>query len=316
VTEARRALSAETEVEWATPVLFMRVADGRVFDLAELYDREEAAASRAPVTPHETTQARGAQSDARTVEPSHRIADEPVTRPRSGGATGPPPSVPPPSSEGRHVYPPRRRRARRVVAAVAILAAALAAVFFAVNHQATGSAPPAQVNPVPDERVGVSATSTLADANGFTYAAHNTLDHDPCTAWNDATGVGPAGESLTYSFRTPRRIVRVDVIGEYIQSKDAYFLNARIKDLKITSDHRETIVKLPDKPQWTYIRFDFGVTRKIVLKVSEVYYGTAGDSAVTEAQFWSTTPGSALGPGWIPGNPQVSSSNLDYLTTC
>jgi hypothetical protein len=33
VTEGRRALAAETDLEWATPVLFMRVPDGRLFDI-------------------------------------------------------------------------------------------------------------------------------------------------------------------------------------------------------------------------------------------------------------------------------------------
>jgi hypothetical protein len=33
VTEGRRALATETDLEWATPVLFMRVPDGRLFDI-------------------------------------------------------------------------------------------------------------------------------------------------------------------------------------------------------------------------------------------------------------------------------------------
>jgi hypothetical protein len=33
VTQGRRALAARDEVEWGTPVLFMRVSDGRLFDL-------------------------------------------------------------------------------------------------------------------------------------------------------------------------------------------------------------------------------------------------------------------------------------------
>jgi hypothetical protein len=33
VTQARRALAAQRDVEWGTPVLFMRIADGRLFDL-------------------------------------------------------------------------------------------------------------------------------------------------------------------------------------------------------------------------------------------------------------------------------------------
>ena len=33
VTRARRVLAAQSDVEWATPALFMRVADGRLFDV-------------------------------------------------------------------------------------------------------------------------------------------------------------------------------------------------------------------------------------------------------------------------------------------
>jgi CHAT domain-containing protein len=36
VTQGRRALAADSDVEWGTPVLFMRVADGRLFDLEDV----------------------------------------------------------------------------------------------------------------------------------------------------------------------------------------------------------------------------------------------------------------------------------------
>lgn len=36
VTQARRALAADSDIEWGTPVLFMRVTDGRLFDLEPL----------------------------------------------------------------------------------------------------------------------------------------------------------------------------------------------------------------------------------------------------------------------------------------
>jgi CHAT domain len=42
VTQARRALAAHSDVEWGTPVLFMRVADGRLFDV------HRAASARTP----------------------------------------------------------------------------------------------------------------------------------------------------------------------------------------------------------------------------------------------------------------------------
>ena len=40
VTQARRALAAHSDVEWGTPVLFLRVADGRLFDVQQTTDGE------------------------------------------------------------------------------------------------------------------------------------------------------------------------------------------------------------------------------------------------------------------------------------
>jgi CHAT domain-containing protein len=37
VTRARRVLAAQSDVEWATPALFMRVADGRLFDVKDIH---------------------------------------------------------------------------------------------------------------------------------------------------------------------------------------------------------------------------------------------------------------------------------------
>jgi WD40 repeat protein len=48
VTHGRRALAAHSDIEWGTPVLFMRVADGRLFDMTPAGSRETA---RAPSPP-------------------------------------------------------------------------------------------------------------------------------------------------------------------------------------------------------------------------------------------------------------------------
>jgi Ca-activated chloride channel family protein len=52
VTQARRALAAESDVEWGTPVLFMRVADGRLFDLQSVAPLAMPKMARAPPGPH------------------------------------------------------------------------------------------------------------------------------------------------------------------------------------------------------------------------------------------------------------------------
>ena len=99
---ARQALfAAGNEVEWATPVLFMRVSDGQIFDVPE-----------APVP-----------------RPSVRVADqaeaETVKEPEVDGVDAP--------TGGGGKPPPRRRPSARVVAAIIVVAGiALAAAAFAL----------------------------------------------------------------------------------------------------------------------------------------------------------------------------------------
>ena len=51
VTQGRRALAANSEVEWGTPVLFTRVKDGRLFDVAT--PRVSSSPRRPPKRPRE-----------------------------------------------------------------------------------------------------------------------------------------------------------------------------------------------------------------------------------------------------------------------
>jgi hypothetical protein len=55
VTQARRALAAHSDVEWGTPVLFMRVADGRLFDIQPAPPTEDRSAPP-PATPQRPRQ--------------------------------------------------------------------------------------------------------------------------------------------------------------------------------------------------------------------------------------------------------------------
>jgi Ca-activated chloride channel family protein len=100
VTQARRALAAESDVEWGTPVLFMRVADGRLFDLQSIGPLAPPKVARAPTAPH---------GDGRLAALLARAR----RRPLPGGA-----------ASGR-----RPSRGALRVAAGGLLAAALAFVF-------------------------------------------------------------------------------------------------------------------------------------------------------------------------------------------
>jgi hypothetical protein len=82
LAEARKAIFADqNDVEWGTPVLFMRVADGRIFDVAA------DPASEKPVLPETTP----------VVPPPPPVAVEPEPA-RATPATAPLPAEPPPAS--------------------------------------------------------------------------------------------------------------------------------------------------------------------------------------------------------------------------
>ncbi len=65
VTQGRRALAADSDVEWGTPVLFMRVLDGRLFDLGRVPALRGPEASPAPPA----TSATESAPDTPTSEP-------------------------------------------------------------------------------------------------------------------------------------------------------------------------------------------------------------------------------------------------------
>jgi hypothetical protein len=70
VTEGRRALATETDLEWATPVLFMRVPDGRLFDI----DRTTLRASARPQPPVTPDSAEAPDEPADATAPQSRRA--------------------------------------------------------------------------------------------------------------------------------------------------------------------------------------------------------------------------------------------------
>ena len=79
VTQARRALAADSDVEWGTPVLFMRVADGRLFDLQRTTPPVTSGTAEAPADPRDqgppaAPPVIGARRLARPGRPSRRAA--------------------------------------------------------------------------------------------------------------------------------------------------------------------------------------------------------------------------------------------------
>jgi hypothetical protein len=85
VTEARLSIFADhNDVEWATPVLFMRVADGRLFDIADAkaLPRRPADELATPVEPEAVT-VDGPDRQDTVVQPEHHDVGTPTADPNS-----------------------------------------------------------------------------------------------------------------------------------------------------------------------------------------------------------------------------------------
>ena len=138
ITEARRALAACSDLEWGTPVLFMRVADGRLFDVEAVSDRlapdSEPAAPDVPAEPAERE--RPAQAERDRVE---RVTSAREVRRRLSAALAAAWS---------------RRRLRAGVAAIAVLAAVAILAYVLVSD---GS----------DEWTQVNAGASVLDGSGL-----------------------------------------------------------------------------------------------------------------------------------------------------
>ena len=136
LAEARKAIYAEgNEVEWATPVLFMRVPDGRIFDLPK---REHVTITAPPLVERDE---RGRETEPKDEEHEEEHADDEHgdddrAEPADGAERG--------AEDGEAARSDRRRRKRALIGAgivVALVAATAAIVFVAALPGNDGSKP-------------------------------------------------------------------------------------------------------------------------------------------------------------------------------
>jgi hypothetical protein len=189
IASARKALLAEYAAEWATPVLFLRAADGRVFDRVK--NPKLPAASLAPLAPaNPRTEAWPTDwPDIQQVPTAAGIDAHLPSPPRparrqSHGM----PSSPPALKESRHQPPaspgsPRRRRCHRRywigAAAVAVIAALSIGIMITRSHQSTGPALNGQVlasHQSPGSGANAQAEASPASVVAAWYNAINQKD--------------------------------------------------------------------------------------------------------------------------------------------
>jgi hypothetical protein len=193
-----------------------------------------------------------------------------------------------------------RWRAPLILLAIAAVGAALAVVVgaslrsdgrlspsAATTVPATAAPAPVQVDP---RSISASASSELPPDGGVTYSIRNTLDGNTRTAWNNhsaARGSG-VGENLTYRFSGPVHLVRIDLVNGYAKTAELRADNGRIRGVVILTDGRAFNATLADTAPRQRLDRDFGLTRKVTLRVRSIYPGARyTDLALTEIAFWA-----------------------------
>lgn len=151
---------------------------------------------------------------------------------------------------------------------------------------------PAPAGPERLDVVSASASTVLGQDGDIIYDPRVTLDGDPATAWNDGIRGDPTGESLTYTFASPVRVERIELINGYdkvIPEGDRFTQNARIRAARFVTDAGETTSELQDSREPQTVTGDFGPTCQITLVVDSIYPGAEfEDVALSEITFFGT----------------------------
>lgn len=233
MASTRKALLADHAAEWATPVLFLRAADGRVFDRVE--DPKPYTAPRPPPTQPKTEQwstARlesqqepmAAGIDARSPSASDQHGQQsPVMQPilanvqesrrqphQSPPSGRKPPPIKPPKSADVPAAPGPQRRRRLYwigVAAAVVIAVISTAIAVGHSHQSPKPGVEARIQNSPggavsgQERAALSYSKYTNPRYGFTAIWPSSLSAGPPLPDGDGqTWVSPDGQVLLSAY--------------------------------------------------------------------------------------------------------------------
>jgi hypothetical protein len=158
-----------------------------------------------------------------------------------------------------------------------------------------GAGTPAAASPAPAVAPRVTASSTQRPDGAVSYAASNTLDGRPETAWN-SDGQG-TGATLTYTFARPVELDSVTVLNGYQKVRrgaggatvDLFALNRRVRALRVVTDDLTVDWALRDVRAPQTLSRAFGRTRTVRLQVLSTYPSRRyQDLAISEVRFGTT----------------------------
>lgn len=88
----------------------------------------------------------------------------------------------------------------------------------------------------------ISASSTLSDQAGNTYAARNIMDGDASTAWCEGVKGDGIGEWVKIDFGSMQELKGFDLINGLAKSSNAFQVNNRVKRMKLEFSNGQTMM--------------------------------------------------------------------------
>lgn len=88
----------------------------------------------------------------------------------------------------------------------------------------------------------ISASSTLSDQAGNTYAARNIVDGDASTAWCDGVKGDGIGEWVKIDFGSMQELKGFELINGLAKSSNAFQVNNRVKRMKLEFSNGQTMM--------------------------------------------------------------------------
>jgi len=136
----------------------------------------------------------------------------------------------------------------------------------------------------------VSASRTLPDDEGVSYAETNTTDHKQSTVWveGDTTGSG-LGDWIEFDFGGDVELTSFRIWNGNFYSYDFWNRHNRIKEIELTfSDGSKQMITLADEMAPELVTLEKPVkTSSVKMKIKGIYRGTTfNDTVISEIVFY------------------------------
>ncbi|MBS0618720.1 MAG: CHAT domain-containing protein [Spirochaetes bacterium] len=139
----------------------------------------------------------------------------------------------------------------------------------------------------------ITASSILPTSPNYTYIPKNAIDSNRSTAWGEGVKGDGIGESLDFDFGKTVLVTAMDIVNGFTEMHttlgNLYFLNNRIKKIKIIFDDGEEEISLRDNweaPQYIKLVSQHKTT-KAKVTISEIYKGQKwDDTLISEINFF------------------------------